>query len=107
VGSASTGHVGNHRDQNADEGYGELTDAIRETFMDESLVRKILGGVQRKDFLIISWLGEQGVNVYRRVEPTQPPVKSVLRRCLPPGKPEIKVLSMSQIEGADSQPVEQ
>jgi hypothetical protein len=34
--------------------------------------------VQRKDFLIISWLGEQGVNVYRRVEPTQPPVKSVL-----------------------------
>lgn len=78
------GHDGNHWDQSADTGYSELADAIRETFIDEALVRKILEGVQQKDLPIVYWLAEQGINVYRRGDAAQRFVKSVLP-ALPPG----------------------
>jgi hypothetical protein len=72
------GHDGGHWEKDTDEGYGELTGAIRETFIDEPLMRKILEGVREKRLQIISWLGEQGLNVYSREGGNRPPVKSLL-----------------------------
>jgi hypothetical protein len=78
------GRESGHWEQSADTGYGELTGAILETFIDESLVRKILEGVQQNDLPTVYWLAEQGVNVYRRGDAAQGFVKSVLP-ALPPG----------------------
>jgi hypothetical protein len=72
------GRDDNHWDMPADEGYGQVDGAIRETFMDEPLMDIISEGLRENNYRMLAWIGAQGIRVYRRLPERSIPVKSAL-----------------------------